>query len=402
VAASGSNRCSTLGGVPAVDTLVGELLDRLARATEVIPGLEALVVGGSVGRGEAVAQQVDGGIRLVSDIEAYLVGSSRSLRDDAKRLSEQLSTETGTDFSVAWLDSRRLRRGAGKNLSFRRSPTLHQYELLETGRVLRGEWPRVQRFEAAELPLAEGVRLILNRLIEATPHVIDRSAAMPFWLDKVLVACGAAMLIAESDYEPSQRRQWQRLQEVLPVVGPHWQLDLELQALILGAYARRLGESGRPAPDRHSVAAVAGGALREVVRRDLGLVFGAWTEFPVSFAKGASRSKAYLQYLPPFGPAAQYEAFVVLARLARSSAHLTSRAFVQAVHGRPLSLIALGAGAPAFFAALGASEAGEMRPEDSARLWDAVRGAMDAGGVPIPGELRAGATALVARWRAAV
>jgi hypothetical protein len=148
---------------------------------------------------------------------------------------------------------------------------------------------------------------------------------------------------------------------------------------VAAAYQRKL-RGGVGGHALEPIAALAGATLRGAVGLALGIRIGTWDGFPDAFLPAAARDERFLRYLPPVGPAAHYEAFVVLARARRSGRRLSPRALLSALRGRPLSLAMQASAAPVFMGLA------EDRPELLAAAARSMRGA----GVP-PRALRAAA-----------
>jgi hypothetical protein len=335
-----SRRTFTESADPAVEAAIERRLALVVDRARAVPDLDAVLLGGSLGRGEGTV--LDGAVQ--SDAELYLVGRSPGIRRVAAQLELELNAAGSLpQVSIAWLDPRRLARGWTKNLSRRAARSIHLYELAAGSRVLLGSAPRALNIDPAAIPLAEGVRLILNRLAEASSLVAAHDPDAPRWLDKILIACGDALLLAVGRYHVSYR---ERAGRMLETHAP-WPMPQGWRSTVLAAYERKL-RGGGSAPAVDLVADHASAALRGAVAGDLGLSVASWTDFPAAFVRKASRRKDYLRYLPPLGPAATYEGLIILSRVRRARLRIAPRTAVAAVGGKPLSLVTQGAAAPLF------------------------------------------------------
>jgi hypothetical protein len=326
----------TLVGSDAVEATAWATVSSLTRDAGMHSGVQAVLLGGSLGRGEGTVIAD----RLASDIELYIVGRDRGLRSHAASL-EQDWRSRGHDVSVAWLHPTMLEQSRAKNLSYRPSRTIRLYELASAAVVLAGSRPQSAHIDPTRLPVAEGVRLILNRLAEAGPRIARGSEDVPRWLDKILMAAGDTLLLEARRYTARYR---DRL-DALTTVGSGMVSSQDLEA-IRGAYERKLWGLGETT-SLANVAAVAEAVLREVLQRSPhGPVHTEWAGFPAAFAQWAARDETYLRYLPPIGPAAVYEAIVGVVRVRGAGLALSPRVMWNCVRGRPLSLLLQGCAAP--------------------------------------------------------
>jgi hypothetical protein len=314
-----------------IDALVADIVSR-ARP---IKGLEALLLGGSLGRGEGTVAIGPVGPTLASDVEVYVVGRRSSLRSEASQLQADFVGRSGPEISAAWLHPEMLRLGRAKNQSRRPSPTIRLYEMgPEATRTLIGTPPDVYAIDPATLPLGEGVRLVLNRLAEANVVLATESEGAARWTDKILMACGDTLLLAAGAYTARYRDRAERLMD-LP---EPWPMPPGWRESVTSAYERKLSGSvgGRIEQPRTDEIVVA--TLDVAVPRVTGEPLEPLATFPQRFVLAGARRPELLRYLPPFGPAAPYEATTLLVRAWRSGRRPTARALAQALLGRPLSL----------------------------------------------------------------
>jgi hypothetical protein len=272
------------------------------------------------------------------------------------------------DVSAAWLHPNMLAKARGKNLSWRSSRTIRLYDLAEGSRTLLGTAPRIQRIDPATLPLAEGVRLVLNRLAEGTEDIVERSADADRWSDKILIACGDTLLLANGAYTVRYRDRVSRLVDLQTswAMPPGWRTD------VLAAYERKLGgRSDRP-PGLERIADLVVATLSHATPPAAGTTVAPLTTFVPRYVIAGARRPELLRYLPPIGPSATYEALVLVARAARAGRRPTIRALRGALLGRPLSLVLQAASLPLFL--------GVVRDDRS--LLDAAAAGLRWGGVP--------------------
>jgi hypothetical protein len=334
----------TEAGDAALEAKIADVLSVAARRARDEPGLDALLLGGSLGRGEGTVARGADGDRLVSDVELYLVGRPSALRDAARRLETSMKADGLGDVSVAWLHPDMLGRGRGKNLSWKPSHTIRLFDLAHGSRTLLGAPPSIRAGAAEELPMAEGVRLVLNRLAEASPDVAAGSADAGRWLDKILIACGDTLLLAASAYAVRYRHRMARLE----VLEPPWPMPVGWREDLVAAYDRKLGAPSTTPPSAARVDELVTATLRHAVPAVAGTGLDPLDTFVPRYVTAGARNRDLLRYLPPIGPAATYEGLVLVARAARAGRRPTSRALVGAVRGRPLSLAFQAAALPLF------------------------------------------------------
>jgi hypothetical protein len=360
----------TVGAEPAVERRLRAVLDDLVGRSAALPALDAILLGGSLAWGEATADVDDrGGVVVGGDIEAYLVGRSRDLRRHARSLSIGLSAAHGLEVNVAWLHPRRLATGASRNVSIVGSDTILGYELATAARLLHGTLPAIRPVRPETIPVAEGVRLILNRAVEGSGRMAD-PAEEQRWLGKLLMAAADTLLLLEGSYHGGYRDRLRRVEARLDGWSDAGLVTPDEASAVVAAYRRKLGERGLPASDPRLVAAAVDRVLRHALRSDLALEYGSYGAFVDRFSGAASSRAGYLRYHVPLGLSRYFEASVVAARGHRAGLRSGAWRWASVVAGRPLSLEILGAGAPLLFATLGETALGPLSPRerDSLRL----------------------------------
>lgn len=257
-------------GEPACEALVAAQVARIGERVAGLPGLRALYLMGSFGRGEGTARlDPGGGVLLLSDYELAAVAPrlDRPLRAGLAAAQRDLAAELGVELSVALFTERRLRAGLRRNLSWGRQPlSIVQYDLARGSLLLWGRALDWGRLEAAEIHPWEGVRLLVNRMAEALEHRAweDREEAV-YRRDKCLIAAGDAALVGAGLYAARYRERLGRL-----AVG-QGELEPGERALVLEAYRRKLGLAAGESPGFGVVQALTLRALDRASRRALGL-----------------------------------------------------------------------------------------------------------------------------------
>ena len=249
----------TEGGDPVVERSVADLVAAIVERARPIAGLESLLLGGSLGRGEGTLATGPDGPTLASDVEVYLVGRGSSLRSAASELQGHFASRSGPEVSAAWLHPEMLRKGHAKNLSMRPSATIRLYELGPGGsRTLIGTPPEVFAIDPATLPLGEGVRLVLNRLAEASVVLATESPDAGRWTDKILMACGDTLLLAAGAYtaqisrsSPSAGRIARAMADATRLEG-RGRVGVRTEAVRTGGPKREGSSSSRRTRARHT------------------------------------------------------------------------------------------------------------------------------------------------------
>jgi len=354
----------TEAGDAGLERSTSELMDAIVARARDIEGIESVLLGGSLGRGEGTTVHEPGGDRLASDVEIYLVGRASSLRSAARGLEADLASRHGAEISAAWLHPDMLRRGRAKNLSWRPSRTIRLYELATGSRTLLGTSPTVRPIDPATLPLGEGVRLILNRLAEAAPELATGSGDAARWTDKILIACGDTLLLATGAYTVRYRDRVARL----AAMDAPWPMPEGWRGAVIAAYERKLSGSAADDGDARGDDGVVVATLAAAAERVTGQPLEPIDSFPARFVAAGARRPELLRYLPPIGPNATFEGLVLLARSWRAGHRVTARMLGRALAGRPLSL-ALQATALPLYLGIVRAEPMLVRAAGEALVW---------------------------------
>ncbi|HXT13711.1 MAG TPA: glycosyltransferase [Candidatus Angelobacter sp.] len=203
----------TIDGSEELENWLARICDSvLAGVRTIVPAnkLEALVLGGGYGRGQGGVLKTKSGDAPYNDLEFYVFLRGNRLLNErayAKRLHElgdQLSPEAGlhVEFKVDSLER------------LRRSPvTMFSYDLLSGHRTIFGDTHLFRgcehHLDAAQIPLAEGARLLFNRctglllakeLLKKRELTGDDADFIGRNLAKAQLAIGDAILVAMGQY----------------------------------------------------------------------------------------------------------------------------------------------------------------------------------------------------------
>ena len=168
---------------------------------------KSIIITGSFGRKEAKVVEEGGKLKFLSDCEVVLIPykwifSRRKLDEFERKFYERtgLKVEIWGFAPTIYL--------CIPFLSKRMKPLIANYDLKYGSKVVYGKnyLERIPRFTPEDIPVWEGIRLLLNRMAEALEHFsINGSDEMVFCCDKIVLACQDALLLTISMYAPSYR-----------------------------------------------------------------------------------------------------------------------------------------------------------------------------------------------------
>ena len=150
---------------PGVERAVTALLDDVGASR-----IEAVVLAGSLARGEASVLFESATWRLLGDMEFLIimrdVGDWGRLRRQMTALSDRITSEVGGAAEIATVEY------TPAGLSYLRRairPCIFAYDLVHTGKVVWGRTDvlsEVAAFGAGDIPREDAVRLLMNRVVE--------------------------------------------------------------------------------------------------------------------------------------------------------------------------------------------------------------------------------------------
>lgn len=210
----------TLTGDDRIESRLGEIVDGLVGGLVAAMSPYAVFATGSLAKGELTARMSEGQVELISDLEIAVVDGNWFKARRVGEVERDLARRWGVDLNLLFFLPRRFTRCAAANWAPGGSRlNIEQFELIRTarclyGRDLRKDAPPVR---SEDIPVWEGVRLLFNRMAELAGEVCCKGGADPGPLgkavDKLLIACGDAMLLAGGGYEPLYRTRLAALAE---------------------------------------------------------------------------------------------------------------------------------------------------------------------------------------------
>lgn len=227
-----------LGGE--ADHLVQDALDIVVEEIKrSIPGLRSVILTGGYGRGEGCVKQINGRQSLINDFDIYVVTQryvpDAYLEEVASRCShlvgkggmahpeafeERYSFDRFFHVDIRCLVASRMRL---------LPPTIRYYEMKRNGALLHGEdtLSLLPDIRTEDLPPAEGLRLIMNRmmllLMAFDPRFVlepgymsdEEGAILTYYVAKSYSTAAEALLLYAGEYAPSYTERAERFREVV-------------------------------------------------------------------------------------------------------------------------------------------------------------------------------------------
>ena len=216
--------------------------------------LTAIILVGGFGRGEGSVRIINGTVKPLNDYDLVVVSEDYTKSHALSKLSKRLAQKIGIDFVDIGLLSPRA-------LSFL-SPAIFSYDLKYGSRVIYGDpnvLEQIPNYLSEDIPLCEGMRLLFNRMAEIVGRFslerFHRSLApaetqyMTNSVNKVLMACGDALILLQKRYHYLYQRRQEIFREIFQSNRYEF-LDVASFELINQAYAEKLapGDTDRKVP----------------------------------------------------------------------------------------------------------------------------------------------------------
>ncbi len=224
-------------GDPSVEERVRQIITRLT--DEIVRRFhpKSIILIGSLGRGEATMGINNGKPELLSDFDVIVVANRYVSTNTAKKLSSELTQKIGVEVGISGIEVS-LYFILSKIFPKIWTPTIDNYDMKYGSRVVYGEncLERMPDFKPEDIPVWEGIRLMLNRMIESLKDFsIDYLEANPGeqeadklfrQINKIILACQDALLLLIKRYHHSYKIRNEMFQEVFPKYFS--QLDAQL------------------------------------------------------------------------------------------------------------------------------------------------------------------------------
>jgi len=197
---------------PKINEKVAKIIERLKDELVSQFHPKSIIISGSFGRGEATVIEENGKLKFLSDCEVILIPYKWIFnRRKLEKFEQNFYKKTGLKVEI-WGFTPTLYLFL-PFLSKKIKPTIANYDLKYGSKVIYGKnyLERIPNFKPEDIPLWEGVRLLLNRMAEALEHFsLNPSDEMLFWTDKIVLACQDSLLLLLKEYTPSYRERNER------------------------------------------------------------------------------------------------------------------------------------------------------------------------------------------------
>jgi len=216
-------------------------------------GLRAVVVTGSLARGEGTWLHDGSRVRLAGDADCFVIFDDRAglpAPDRVTRLQRAAQDRLASAGIEAHLGLSPVPAGYLRRLR----PNIFSYELITHGKVVWGDAHILElapAFAPSDIPLDDGFRLLMNRLIELLETVCEldtpsaSSFAVRYRAMKLLLDMATSYLLFDSQYVPTYRGRAARLRELAAQSSTRAPIPLRRFAPMVARATRcKLGESG--------------------------------------------------------------------------------------------------------------------------------------------------------------
>jgi len=280
-----------------VAKIIGELKDELV--SQFHP--KSIIISGSFGKGEATVIEENGKLKFLSDCEVILIPYKWIFnREKLEKFEQNFYKKTGLKVEI-WGFTLTLYLFL-PFLSKKIKPTIADYDLKYGSKVIYGKnyLDKIPAFKPEDIPLWEGVRLLLNRMAEALEHFsLNPSENMLFWTDKIILACQDSLLLLLNEYTPSYRERNKRFIKV----SKHFNLPC-IQTLVefaKGATHRKLGSNSAISMDRRleywfEVQKVCDEVLRYILKEGYSIEFKDYIEFQEKYLSSELKNYTTLPF----------------------------------------------------------------------------------------------------------
>jgi len=279
------NNTFALNETPRVKDELERIVDAIVSSILNIFTPDAILLTGSWGRGEGTVLEKGGAIKILSDFEIVVVTKSMRFRETMVLLAKKLSSELNVEINIAVIHPKRFLSNQTRNLSFGFGrPSIVMYEIKDASKVLYGteDILRLNPIKPDQIPVWEGLRLLLNRLIEGA-YYRERSFKEQYrrFLAKIIMSCGDAALIMQGRYHFSYEKRRKILREHLRERGPLAFMS-DFADIIQRAYRfKLLGHNGEFEVKR--VNELVDLTLRAILKRGYRMKFRSYMDFHSKF-----------------------------------------------------------------------------------------------------------------------
>lgn len=236
-----------------------------------VTGIDGVFYAGSASHNELVFHEDSN--QLISDVEIGVVTNPIFHRMLVRKVARKLSLQLNTKLDAFCITRYRLKYATTKNFSLpQKWSSVFAYEISHGAQwVFQKRNLEIKNVAIQDIHSWEALRLVLNRFGECSKSIIalvemkrEICREDQYYLNKMIMACGDALLLARKRYVCSYQDRLINLENLFAKN----ELPAELQECLVGAYRYRLGTGG----DCHSISReqlmkIAGLAIRESLYR---------------------------------------------------------------------------------------------------------------------------------------
>jgi len=306
----------TFNGDPVIEKKVNEVIERLTDEIVIHLRPKSIILIGSFGRGEAMVNLNGRELKFISDCDIIVISNKYISRKTMEKVSFEIAQKTGLETGIS---------GIELSIYFMLSrifpkiwePSIDNYEMKYGSRVVYGEdcLQKIPDFKPEDIPLWEGIRLILNRMIESlksfstgylsTSASKEKERNLIFWINKIILACQDALLISIKKYHHSYKIRNDIFQEVFPAYFRELSRELpQFFSLTLQATKCRLNPdepySGNILDLWFRTAEICDKVFRYIIEMDTGITFDTYLEFQEKYLVHPHIRRKYYRGLTPF------------------------------------------------------------------------------------------------------
>jgi len=262
---------------------------------------KSIILAGSFGRGEATVIEENGKLKFLSDCEVILIPYKWIFnRRKLEKFEQDFYKKTGLKVGIWGFTPTFYLFLPFLNKKIK--PTIANYDLKYGSKVIYGKnyLNKIPAFKPRDIPLWEGIRLMLNRMAEALEHFsLNPSENMLFWTDKIVLACQDSLLLLLNEHTPSYRERNERFIEL----SKCFKLSC-IQALVefaKGATHRKLGSNSAISMDRRleywfEVQKVCDEVLRYILKEGYNIEFKDYIEFQEKYLNSELKNYTTLPF----------------------------------------------------------------------------------------------------------
>ncbi|MEM2507143.1 MAG: hypothetical protein QXF61_08900 [Nitrososphaeria archaeon] len=269
---------------PKINEKVAEIIEELKN--EIISRFspKSIIISGSFGRGEATVIEENGRLKFLSDCEVILIPYKWVFnRRRLDEFEEEFYRRTGIKIEI-WGFTPTIYLLV-PFMKKRIKPSIANYDLKYGSKVIYGKnyLEKIPSFKPEDIPLWEGIKLILNRMAEALEHFSPHRPTdeMVFWTDKIVLACQDALLLTIGKYTPSYKERNRIFKESISKFN--FSCVQALANFAVDATNRKLNTLNSTPHDKErywfQVSRICDEVLRYIVKVGYDIDFSDWLEF---------------------------------------------------------------------------------------------------------------------------